>query len=108
MPNYQTQQTPQQPDSPVKPLQVGEGLLAVLFLIGCVAAFAKTLISKQPVSRKECAGRVLIGGILSLSAAATPMIFTAASPEVQCGVAACLAIVGDAMAVNWLKKRLGV
>jgi hypothetical protein len=95
--------------APVVPqLHVGSGLLLLLFVIGCVATFFKALIGSMPMTAKETWGRIGLGGVLSMAAAATPLIFTGASPEAQCGIAAALAIVGDALAVKWLKSKLGV
>lgn len=88
--------------------QIGDGLLLVLFLIGCAASLFKAWIQRMDFRQRETWGRIGIGGILSMAAATTPLVFPSASPTVQCGVAAALAIVGDAFAVNWLKKKLGV
>ena len=88
--------------------QIGNGLLVVLFVIGCTATFFKALIGGLSMKSKETWGRIGLGGVLSMAAAATPLIFSGASPEAQCGIAAALAIVGDAIAVKWLKAKLGV
>lgn len=103
-----TQQSSNPPPSADLLPNFGDGLLVLLFCIGCLASACKAAIAGMSFAEKETWGRIGLGGILSMCAAVTPLVFAGASAEAQCGIAAALAIVGDAAAVAWLKKRMGV
>lgn len=107
-------QTTQQQSNP-PPVQalhsvpdIGSGLLIILFLIGCVASTFKAMMQKASFKSAETWGRIGSGGVLSMAAAATPLVFTGASNATQCGIAAALAIFGDAFVMAIIKKRFGV
>jgi len=89
-------------------LEAGSGLLIVLFLIGCAASTFKAMVQKSSFTTLETWGRIGLGGFLSMAAAATPVFFPSASAQVQCGIAAALAILGDAFVMAMIKQKFGV
>lgn len=106
-----TQQQSNPPPSHAQPSplpDIGSGLLIILFLIGCVASTFKAMMQKASFKSAETWGRIGSGGVLSMAAAATPLVFTGASNAAQCGIAAALAIFGDAFVMAIIKKRFGV
>ena len=82
--------------------------IVILMMIGMVAAIAKILLAKNAITVREAAGRILWGGILSLAASATPLLFPSASTFMLCGVAAALAVAGDSIVIAIMRKRFGV